>query len=47
MLQFQFVNFHEMMTKYDGREAPFAVAAMQEIPEQYRAICTLGLLGKK
>jgi len=43
---FQFVNFHEIMTKFDGREAPFAISAMQEIPDQYRAICQLGLLGR-
>lgn len=45
--KFQFVNFHEVMTKYDGKETAFAVSAMQEIPDQYKAICKLGLLGKQ
>jgi len=41
---FQFVNFHEIMTKYDGNELCFATAAMMEIPDQYFQIKSLGLL---
>jgi E3 ubiquitin-protein ligase RGLG len=35
---FQFCNFHEVLTKYDGDDVAFAVMALQEIPEQYEAI---------
>eukprot|EP01116_Phalansterium_solitarium_P017929 TRINITY_DN4567_c0_g1_i1.p1 TRINITY_DN4567_c0_g1~~TRINITY_DN4567_c0_g1_i1.p1 ORF type:complete len:290 (+),score=88.63 TRINITY_DN4567_c0_g1_i1:103-972(+) len=42
---FQFVNFHEVITKNsDYPEAAFALAALQEIPEQYRTIRKLRLL---
>lgn len=46
---FQFVNHTELMSKYghlsdQQREAAFAVAALQEIPDQYRAIQRLRLL---
>jgi len=35
---FQFVHFHEMMTKYDGVPEKFALHALMEIPEQYQFI---------
>ena len=41
---FQFVNFHEVLKKYDGSPTAFAVMALQEIPDQYAAIKELGLL---
>jgi len=41
---FQFVNFHEVMTKYNGNEVHFAMTAMMEVPDQYKAIRKLGLL---
>lgn len=46
---FQFVDFHRVLAEsesHDPRkmEAMFAVAALQEIPEQYREIRRLGLL---
>jgi E3 ubiquitin-protein ligase RGLG len=46
---FQFVNHTELMSQYghlsdQQREAAFAVAALQEIPDQYRAIQRLKLL---
>ena len=43
---FQFVNFHKEVS-YGGEEfgpAYFAVAALQEVPEQYEAIRKLELL---
>jgi len=44
---FQFVNFHNIMTKYDGDELIFAREALMEIPEQYRFIKKLGLLSQQ
>jgi len=44
---FQFVNFHNIMTKYDGDELIFAREALMEIPEQYRCIKKLGLLSQQ
>jgi len=41
---FQFVNFHEIMTKYDGDELIFAREALMEIPDQFKAIRQLHLL---
>ena len=43
---FQFVNFHKVMTKpmVENYDCEFAVTALQEIPEQYAAIRRLGLL---
>jgi hypothetical protein len=41
---FQFVNFHEVLAKYDGSPTAFAVLALQEIPDQYSAIRKLHLL---
>jgi len=43
---FQFVNFHEIMVKYDGDELIFAREALMEIPDQFKAIKTLNLLAK-
>lgn len=45
---FQFVNFHEVMIKkkVENHDIEFAKCAMMEIPEQYQAIKTLGLLEK-
>lgn len=40
---FQFVDFHDVMVKNDGSEIAFATAAMQEIPDQYKAIRSLNL----
>eukprot|EP00727_Mastigamoeba_balamuthi_P014355 m51a1_g9544 hypothetical protein (277) ;mRNA; r:852121-853505 len=42
---FQFVNFHQVMSKpkVENFDVEFAVAAMQEIPDQYREIRRLGL----
>jgi hypothetical protein len=42
---FQFVEFHSIMTTHDADPLKFATAALQEIPAQYRAIKALGLLG--
>jgi len=44
---FQFVNFHDIMVKYDGDELIFAREALMEIPEQYRCIKKLGLLSQQ
>jgi len=41
---FQFVNFHEIFTKFNGSEAAFAMLALTEIPGQYKDITRLGLL---
>eukprot|EP01027_Heterolobosea_sp_BB2_P017779 GEZU01025153.1.p1 GENE.GEZU01025153.1~~GEZU01025153.1.p1 ORF type:complete len:290 (+),score=50.24 GEZU01025153.1:36-905(+) len=41
---FQFVNFDEVMRKSKGSDAAFALAALQEIPQQYSAIRKLGLI---
>eukprot|EP01126_Amoeba_proteus_P060325 TRINITY_DN7967_c0_g1_i1.p1 TRINITY_DN7967_c0_g1~~TRINITY_DN7967_c0_g1_i1.p1 ORF type:complete len:314 (-),score=60.27 TRINITY_DN7967_c0_g1_i1:191-1132(-) len=35
---FQFVNFHEVMTKYDNSPHLFALKALLEIPQQYHYI---------
>lgn len=40
---FQFVNFHETMNR-QFPEAAFALAALMEIPEQFKAIRKLGLI---
>nr|GMD42542.1 E3 ubiquitin-protein ligase RGLG2 [Ipomoea batatas] len=45
---FQFVNFTEIMLKnvpQTQKEAEFALAALMEIPQQYQATLSLGLLG--
>eukprot|EP00879_Flechtneria_rotunda_P013712 GHRR01014324.1.p1 GENE.GHRR01014324.1~~GHRR01014324.1.p1 ORF type:complete len:474 (+),score=152.92 GHRR01014324.1:89-1510(+) len=49
---FQFVNFTEIMASYPcsnpaRREAAFGLAALMELPEQYKAIQRLGLLGQR
>jgi len=41
---FQFVEFHDLMTRYDGDESTFAMFALMEIPDQYKEIKRLGLL---
>jgi E3 ubiquitin-protein ligase RGLG len=43
----QFVNFTEIMSRRissEEKEAAFALAALMEIPIQYRATLALGLL---
>ncbi|KAK4753011.1 hypothetical protein SAY87_021809 [Trapa incisa] len=47
---FQFVNFTDIMSKNIGRsrkEAEFALAALMEIPSQYRATLELNILGAR
>ncbi|CAN6169454.1 unnamed protein product [Urochloa humidicola] len=47
---FQFVNFTEIMSKSiaaDRKEAEFALSALMEIPEQYKATLDLQLLGRR
>jgi len=44
----QFVNFTEIMSKSiaaERKEAEFALSALMEIPEQYKATLDLQLLG--
>ncbi|EFA85793.1 hypothetical protein PPL_01023 [Heterostelium album PN500] len=41
---FQFVNYNTVMSRAENRKVDFAVAALQEIPEQFAAIKQLGLL---
>ena len=41
---FQFVNFHEVSSKARNPQAAVALAALMEIPDQYNAIRTLGLM---
>jgi hypothetical protein len=40
----QFINFHEVMTRYDGDEVAFTTRALAELPQQYREIRRLKLL---
>ncbi|XP_078154577.1 E3 ubiquitin-protein ligase RGLG5-like [Carex rostrata] len=47
---FQFVNFTEIMSKSiptERKEAEFALAALMEIPSQYKATIDLQLLGRR
>ncbi|MED6114362.1 E3 ubiquitin-protein ligase rglg2, variant 2 [Stylosanthes scabra] len=47
---FQFVNFTEIMSRSADptkREADFALAALMEIPSQYKATLELGILGSR
>ncbi|CAN0929327.1 E3 ubiquitin-protein ligase RGLG2 [Linum grandiflorum] len=47
---FQFVNFTEIMAKHvtmGKKETDFALAALMEIPSQYKATLELGLLGRR
>jgi hypothetical protein len=44
----QFVNFSEIMSKnmpQSRKEAAFALSALMEIPQQYKATVELGILG--
>lgn len=45
---FQFVNFHEIVTSqstYQNPSSAFALKALMEIPDQYLSIRKLGLVG--
>jgi len=41
---FQFVNYHDVLTTYGGSEAAFAMLSLTEIPGQYKEIIQLDLL---
>eukprot|EP01120_Amphizonella_sp_Union-15-10_P001974 TRINITY_DN12115_c0_g1_i1.p1 TRINITY_DN12115_c0_g1~~TRINITY_DN12115_c0_g1_i1.p1 ORF type:complete len:280 (-),score=57.12 TRINITY_DN12115_c0_g1_i1:14-853(-) len=41
---FQFVHFEEILKKYDGSEYAFALHALMEVPDQYKAIKQFGYL---
>jgi len=43
---FQFVCMDRVLRDHSGSDAAFALAALMEIPEQYKAIRKLGLIGK-
>merc|ERR1711964_554374 len=43
---FQFVDFSAIMRRYDGSAPAFALHALMEIPDQFRAVRRLGLLNK-
>ncbi|XP_068322921.1 E3 ubiquitin-protein ligase RGLG4-like isoform X1 [Pyrus communis] len=46
---FQFVNFTEIMSKHttsSEKESAFALAALMEIPIQYKAVVEFGILGR-
>jgi len=43
---FQFVPYAETMARAENRDVSFSVAALMEIPDQYKAIKKLGLLAK-
>lgn len=42
---FQFVPYAKTMEKAENREVTFSVAALQEIPQQFKDIKGLGYLG--
>ena len=41
---FQFVNYHKVMSQADDQDSAFALAALMEIPDQFREISRLKLL---
>jgi len=41
---FNFVEFHSILKKYDGSPYAFACSALQEIPDQFKIISKLGLI---